>query len=572
MTTDRARDDSSEGSVTLALYPPHIPAMIKPIDGDEGYDGGIGAAGLEGNLLIVVDPWLGNALDQKCLLYWNDETTHVLSEIVDTPEELTEPLRFHLPASQILDGRAFPVYYRIVSPSGNESCSLKLNVLIKRTLPGGVLDTPEPLGHPGLRYSLSPDISGGVDGEMAKQGIAMLIEPYENMTIFDRIVATWGDEQVMHYPVTAEQIRDPDNHPITLIFDEQLIHRAGSGPHAITYQVIDRCGNRPHVHAPWAIATSTIVNLDRIPAPTVSGEQDGVLDPAFLTDIQAEASGTGLIAGDEVRVRWQGRVEHATTAQRFTANALQFAIPLMWANESDQSTVTLTLVVTRAGTDLLSDPRSLAIKTTIRLRPPKVLEAYGERGDRLKMSDIYYARYVTIQVQQYTGMAIGQTIRARWAGPRNTFDSAITPVTTVGAMNLEVPRMEVVDAIGSTVPVDFTVRTYIDGPLHRADPLQLTVDAQTFELPPPRLSSDRTMVTVRYPAMATGYQARVRWGGIITRRTEWKNVFPNTTAEFSIPIDWLNENKGTIVLINYSVHLTGSNEQSQFSQVLRVEL
>ncbi|WP_242209469.1 MULTISPECIES: hypothetical protein [unclassified Pseudomonas] len=572
MTKDRTCDDSSEDSKTLTLYPPYIPAMIKPIDGDEGYDGGIGVEGLKSDLLITVDPWLGNALDQKCLLYWNDPTSHVLSEIVDTPEKLTEPLRFHLPASQILDGRAFPVFYRIVPPSGNDSDSLKLNVLIKRTLPGGVLDNPEPLGHPGLRYSLSPDITGGVDGEMAKQGITMLVEPYENMTIFDRIVAKLGDEQVIHYPVTAEQISDSRNHPITLMFDEQLIRRAGNGKHAITYQVIDRCGNRPHVHAPWAIATTALVNLDQIPAPTVSGEQDGILDPAFITSIQAEASGMGLIAGDDVRVRWQGRVERVTAAQRFTASALQFAIPLMWANESDQSTITITLIVTRAGADLTSDPKTLVINTTIRLRPPKVLEAYGELGDRLKMSDIYYARHVTIRVESYTGMAIGQTLRARWASARNTYDSAITPVTTVGAMDFTVPRLEVVDAIGSDVLVDFTVRTYIDGPLHRAEPLQLKVDAQPFELPPPRISSDRTMVTVRYPAMTTGYQARVRWGGTITRRTAWKNMHPDTTAEFSIPADWLEENKDTTVLINYSVHQTGSNEQSQFSQVLRLEL
>lgn len=572
MTKDRTCDDSFEDSKTLTLYPPYIPAMIKPIDGDEGYHGGMGVEGLESYLLIIVDPWLGIALGQKCRLYWNDNTSPVLSEIVDTPEKLTEPVRFHLPASQILDGRAFPVFYQIVAPSGNDSDSLKLNVLIKRTLPGGVLDNPEPLGHPGLRYSLSPDITGGVDGEMAKQGITMLVELYENITIFDRIVALLGNEQLVHYPVTAEQISDPHNHPITLRFDEQLIKRAGNGQHEITFQVIDRCGNRPHVHAPWAIATKVVVNLDRIPAPTVSGEQDGVLDPAFITDLQVEASGVGLIAGDDVSVRWLGRIERETTAQRFTASALQFAIPLLWANESDQSTVTIILIVTRTGADLTSDPKSLVINTTIRLRPPKVLEAYGELGDRLKMSDIYYARHVTIRVEPYTGMAIGQSLRARWASARNTYDSAITPVTTVGAMDFTVPRLEVVDAIGSTVPVDFTVRTYIDGPLHRAEPLRLKIDAQPFELPPPRISSDRAMVTVRFPEMADGYQARVRWGGVITRRTEWKNLHPNTTAEFLILAGWLDENQGTTVLINYSVHETGSNEQSQFSQVLRLKL
>jgi len=188
------------------------------------------------------------------------------------------------------------------------------------------------------------------------------------------------------------------------------------------------------------------------------------------------------------------------------------------------------------------------------------------------MSDIYEARHVTVQVQHYVGMAVGQTIRVRWASARNIYDSAITTVTAVGAMEFLIPRMEVVDSIDSTVPVSFTVRTYPNGPLHRSDPLSLAVDAQTFVLPPPRLTPDLTKVTVRYPAMANGYQARVRVGGLITRRTAWQDMKTGVTAEFPIPASWIEENKGRTVLINYSVNRTGTEEQSQFSQVLRVEL
>lgn len=79
-------------------------------------------------------------------------------------------------------------------------------------------------------------------------------------------------------------------------------------------------------------------------------------------------------------------------------------------------------------------------------------------------------------------------------------------------------------------------------------------------------------MTVRYPAMANGYQARVRFSGIITRRTQWQDMKTGVTAEFSIPADWVSENKGKTVLINYSVNQIGIDEQSQFSQVLRVEL
>ena len=556
------------------LWPPDIPALIKPIDGDEGYHGGIGAAALEDDLLTIVYPWLHIDLGDKCLFFWDDDVSPIETQIIDTPEKLAKGLDFKTPVKQIQDGSAFPVFFRVIRSSGNHSDSDKLYVLVKRTLPGGVLDKPEPLGHPGLRYTFIPDIKDGVDSEMAKQGVAMRIEPYQNITVFDRIVARWGnEEQVIHYPVTPEQISDPQNHPILIMFDEQLIKRAGDGKHSITYQVIDRCGNRPHAYAPWAIATEVSVNVNRIPAPTVTGEQTGVLDPAYVTNIQVVASGIGLAAGDSVRAHWQGRIERETAAKTYSGSGkLEFPIPLTWANESDQNSVVVTLRVVRAGAKPVSESKSFMIKTTVSLKPPKVLEAYGTQGDRLKMSDIYEARHVTVQVQHYVGMAVGQTIRVRWASARNIYDSAITTVTAVGAMEFLIPRMEVVDSIDSTVPVSFTVRTYPNGPLHRSDPLELAVDAQTFVLPPPRLTPDLTKVTVRYPAMANGYQARVRVGGLITRRTAWQDMKTGVTAEFPIPASWIEENKGRTVLINYSVNRTGTEEQSQFSQVLRVEL
>ncbi|MHC8340330.1 hypothetical protein [Pseudomonas sp. HLT2-19-2] len=563
-----------EDSSLLALWAPNIPALITPLDGDEGYDGGIGADALETDLLVIVDPWFDMAIGDRCLLFWDDAVNPMSTEIIDTEEKLDKPCRFYVPKGQILDGSAFPVFYRLIRASHNEIDSIKLNVLIKRTLPGGVLDKPEPLGHPRLRYSFNPDISTGVDGDMAKNGIAMHIEPYQNITVYDSIVARWGNnEEADHYSVTPDQIKDPLNHPILISFDEQLIKRAGDGRHLVTYQVIDRCGNRPHVNAPWAIPTEVTVNLLRIPAPTVTGEQGGVLDTAYVTKIEAVASGVGLIAGDSVWINWQGRVERETTTVPYSGSGvLRFPIPLNWANESTESAVSVTTRVRRAGRPLTSEPRNLTIKTTIELKPPRVLEAYGPNGDRLKMADIYEASHVTIQVQKYLGMAIGQTIRARWASSRHVYDSAITTVTTVGPMTFNVPRLEVVDAIGSTVPVSFTVRTYPNGPLHRSDALLLAVDAQKFVLTPPRLTPDRTTVTVRYPGMVTGYHACVRLTGVVTRETDWQDLQTDVTEEFSIPANWIEENKGRTVLINYSVNRPGIDEQSMFSQVLRVDL
>ncbi|MEO8646392.1 hypothetical protein [Pseudomonas sp.] len=567
-------DPDSESGLSR-LNPPKIPKLITSIDGDEGYHGGIGDDALKDDLRVTVDPWLNMDLDDKCLLFWKDEGAAIKTELIDTPEKIDQKIYFDIPEKQILGGSAFPVFFRVIRASNNHSDSDKLNVLVKRTLPGGVLVKPEPLGHPGLRYTLIPDVKDGVDREMVRNGIAMRIEPYLNITVFDRIVARWGsEEQMTHYPVTLEQIKDPTNHPIIITFDEALIKRAGDGIHDVTYQVIDRCNNRPHEHAPWAVVTKVEVDLKRnpLPPPTVTGEEDGVLDTAFVTTIKVVASGIGLNTGDSVWVEWNGRVERKTTAQSYSGSGtLVFDIPLSWAHESTESSVIINYKVKRDVRELTSDPKSLAIKTTIDLKLPKVLEAYGANGDRLKMADIYTARHVTIQIPQYVGMAIGQTIRARWANARHIYDSPITTVEKVGPMDFEVPRLEVVDAIGSTVPVSCTVRTFPNGPLHRSDPLPLAVDAQTFALRFPRITSDKTEVTIRYPGMATGYHARVRFAGVVTRKTAWQDLSTDT-AVFSIPASWIEENKGKTVLINYSVNRPGIDEQSQFSQVLRESL
>lgn len=72
--------------------------------------------------------------------------------------------------------------------------------------------------------------------------------------------------------------------------------------------------------------------------------------------------------------------------------------------------------------------------------------------------------------------------------------------------------------------------------------------------------------------MVDGQRARVRLGGIVTGRTGWQKMKTGITAEFTTPAIWIEENKGTTVLINYSVNRSAPDELSQFSQVLRVAL
>lgn len=213
--------------------------------------------------------------------------------------------------------------------------------------------------------------------------------------------------------------------------------------------------------------------------------------------------------------------------------------------------------------------RTYTIRT---LSTPKVKETYGENGDHLKIDDIYNSDYITVEVPQYTGMDYGHTIRLRWGG-RINYDSEIAPVTTIGPLSFRVPRMEIIDAIGSTVKVGYTVRrTQPSGPIERSRILNLKVDPQAIDLPAPQISIDKTQITIRYPDMLTGHKARVRWLGVVKRDTADQQVQTGVGAVFQIPSLWVTENSGKTVLINYSVLRNVNGERRLFSRVLRVQL
>ncbi len=89
---------------------------------------------------------------------------------------------------------------------------------------------------------------------------------------------------------------------------------------------------------------------------------------------------------------------------------------------------------------------------------PKVPKTYNAAGDHLKMSDIYTDAHVDVEVPHYTGMHATDTIRVRWQG-RVNYNSAIIPVgDPPGKRLIPIPRLEVIDNIGRSVEVGYSVK------------------------------------------------------------------------------------------------------------------
>ncbi|MHC8345824.1 hypothetical protein [Pseudomonas sp. RT6P73] len=200
---------------------------------------------------------------------------------------------------------------------------------------------------------------------------------------------------------------------------------------------------------------------------------------------------------------------------------------------------------------------------------PSVPKAYDSAGEHLRISDIYNDDGLDVEVPHYPGMAATNTFMVRWNG-RVRYNSSIVEVgTPPGKRTVRIPRLEVLDNIGLSVKVNYTVKEVPGGATLESEELTLHIDPQTLILPAPTISGNT--VTVNF-AGQTGYQVRVRWTGSITRNTEWQDVNPNVANIFAITQNWRDENRGRTVLINYSVKRTTGVSPLMFSHVLRLAI
>lgn len=209
-----------------------------------------------------------------------------------------------------------------------------------------------------------------------------------------------------------------------------------------------------------------------------------------------------------------------------------------------------------------------AVVPTPALVAPTVPKAYSSvSGDRLNTSDIYRDEYLIVQLPT-DGIAAADTLSIRWGG-RVPYSS---PPVLYGELpankQVQIPRTEVVDSIGLTVPVSYTIKKSDTGETMESEARFLTIDPQALFLPAPSYSSGT--VTVNAPA-PSGSTLRVRAVGDSVLDTTHQLMTAGRPNLFVLDPIWVSKNKGRTVEINYSV-FTKLSPQWLFSQVLRVQL
>ncbi|WP_177434742.1 MULTISPECIES: hypothetical protein [unclassified Pseudomonas] len=303
---------SSQAAPTpKAPRPPYFPALVS-LSPAEHYNGGIPIRAVEGDLQGVISAWQDMAIGDLAEVFWGNGSAAVWSKFIENDAELNKDVAFTIAKAHVLEGDATPVFYRIKQKNQSpEDSKPVLTLLVKLTRPGEYDDIAGDDGHSDLRFSLSHD---EVDETLPPSGVTMHIVPYRNLTRYDRILARWGSQQVVHI-VTPEQAQDPISNPIEVVFSRAVIDAAGDGDRvAVAYQVIDRCGNFPDERAPWSATHHMLVDLggNRLDEPQalVNGIPTNSIDLDQLGDDDVNArvyiTKDNFAVGDKVLLTWFG--------------------------------------------------------------------------------------------------------------------------------------------------------------------------------------------------------------------------------------------------------------------------
>jgi hypothetical protein len=210
-------------------------------------------------------------------------------------------------------------------------------------------------------------------------------------------------------------------------------------------------------------------------------------------------------------------------------------------------------------------------KPVLDLKAPEVLEALELNGTRLNFErDFYEAKFATVKVA-FTGSAPGQTVKVYWEGRNSTYGSEIQTVSFAGqTLSFSVPRLEVVDCIGSGAKIWYTVRlpnTIQDLPSRGLD---ITVTPQSLRLAEPTLNGDKSNLRTHYPSLVGQYTVRMGFIGVTPHYGPEVSITNPSYTDHPVPRAWLDENRGKTVMFNFTLRKTDTGEPLIFSWYLRL--
>lgn len=172
-----------------------------------------------------------------------------------------------------------------------------------------------------------------------------------------------------------------------------------------------------------------------------------------------------------------------------------------------------------------------------------------------------------------SGMQPGDTVWVTWSGRNITFDSEIQTVANPPVpLVFLISQYDVIDCIRANVSIHYTVKKKNSEDVRKSVTLGLKVLGHSFDILAPSLSDSHNNLRVyrqtQYNANST---ARVRAIGISTWQGEVEYFKDAPYLNFAIDAAWLEENKGKLVLFNWSLRINRDDEKILYSQTLRID-
>lgn len=548
---------NSTEPVNSKLAPPgNIPPVITDV---------IAAAGIN----VTIAPWTYMEVGDVLTLTWG-QTTLVQPPL--TADQLNKPVTVFVDKATIELTRntsGLQVFYDIRDNVGNWSLRSPPKIT-------DVLVKDKVLPKPRVKEAINDDDIalgelGGANGHVD-------IPVYDNRVVGDRITLFWSgttpggfrvDQTVSYTVQTSDQGFD-----ITLEIDNANIVAIAGGSASVRYEI--NGGERGSYSTEITVSGA----VQKPPAPeVVQAHGTGQLNPEDVPATGATVSikwSAGMLPGHRVFLYWDGTTAaggktHYTAEQTVTVAGqdLIFLVP------KDSQVVPLSggalelyYVITSlaGGAQRESEHRALQVTGVApMIFPAPWISEIGEQGTQLDYKLIN--NDVHVIVPDYN-MQIGDTVKVYWQG-RVQISTAIQTVTTIGPMSFVISKYEVIDAIGSSINIWYTVKRPPSPTTHTSRIKQISVLPQDLDLSAPTINSSNTNVRVIRGNLHTGYTVQVRWIGVTTHDTETKVLASEAELDFTIPTAWANENMGKEVRINYSVHLPG-DARARFSRLLRV--
>ncbi len=391
----------------------------------------------DGLLQVVAGSWLNMAVGDQVTVYAS-ATGNALANAEVTAAMVDNDVRLSIQANALTDG-VMVLHHGVTRiGGGGEELSDPIQVVVKRTRPGGRDPVSGAPGHQGL---VLPPLPDPIDASHLLRGLTLTLPAYLDMRVRDMVTLGWGTAR-LHRLVEADEV----GKPLTFHVPGEFIAQAGDQPGMeVRYSVTDELENqsRDGDNLPWSATQIVDVQAGNRPqAPWIEQANDQhVLDVDELAGanplVMVLLDAFWMSVGDTVRLFWEGRDAQGrpTTAGpwpqevRQTSGTLAFEVENAHARALAQGSVTLSYEIIKpgasharaqpaqqaeAGRATVQDPTPSRkrivpiIGHAEALAPPVVREAVGG-----VLSPYLPAATLLLA---YAGIAEGDRLEIRWTG------------------------------------------------------------------------------------------------------------------------------------------------------------